>query len=131
VEWLLEACDSLVVYRSRYVAAPRLAPTLDLLIRDTEHPRALSFHCEAISRDLTSLAASLGTESVEIFDGIVPSLADEALFALERDAPEAALARESLAAQLGEFSASAGRLSDRLSMRHFSHTGDAAYALAT
>ena len=52
VEWLLEACDSLVIYRSRYVAAPRLGPALDLLIRDAEHPRALAFQWNAMSRDL-------------------------------------------------------------------------------
>jgi len=130
VEWLLEACDSLVVYRSRYVAAPRLAPTLDLLIRDAEHPRALTFHCEAIARDLASLGASLGAQAVETFDGVVPSFSDEELFALERDGAEADQAREALATQLRELAAAAGRLSDRLSMRHFSHTGDAR-ALAT
>ncbi|HEX2675789.1 MAG TPA: circularly permuted type 2 ATP-grasp protein, partial [Polyangiales bacterium] len=47
VEWLLEACDSLVIYRARYVAAPRLGPALDLLIRDIQHPRALAFQREA------------------------------------------------------------------------------------
>jgi uncharacterized circularly permuted ATP-grasp superfamily protein/uncharacterized alpha-E superfamily protein len=131
VEWLLEACDSLIVYRSRYIAAPRLAPTLDLLIRDVQHPRALAFHCEAIARDLASLGASLGSQSVETFDGTVPSFTDEELFALERETPESNAAREALADQLRELSAAAGRLSDRLSMRHFSHTGDAALAVAT
>jgi uncharacterized alpha-E superfamily protein len=131
VEWLLEACDSLVIYRSRYTAAPRLAPTLDLLIRDAEHPRALAFHCEAIGRDLASLGASLGTQSVETFDGTVPSLTDAELFALESEGPEGVQAREALVTSLVELSAAAGRLSDRLSMRHFSHTGDAAHALAT
>ena len=131
VEWLLEACDSLIVYRSRYISAPRLAPALDLLIRDTEHPRALAFHCDAIARDLASLGASLGAQSVETFDGVVPSFNDAGLFALESEGPESVEAREALSANLKELSAAAARLSDRLSMRHFSHTGDAARALAT
>ena len=43
VEWLLEVYDSHRIYRSRYVVAPRLGPMLDLLVRDSEHPRALAF----------------------------------------------------------------------------------------
>ncbi|MFG0211445.1 alpha-E domain-containing protein, partial [Streptococcus suis] len=52
VEWLLEAYDSTRIYRSRYVVAPRLGPLLDLLVRDSEHPRALAFQSRAIARDL-------------------------------------------------------------------------------
>jgi uncharacterized circularly permuted ATP-grasp superfamily protein/uncharacterized alpha-E superfamily protein len=131
VEWLLDTCDSLVVYRSRYVAAPRLGPALDLLMRDMEHPRALAFQCEAIPRDLASLAASLGGQGVEMFTRPVPMREDAELFALERPSAEAAEARRVLAEELRTLSAAAGQLSDRLSMRHFSHTGADARALAT
>ena len=131
VEWLLEACDSLVIYRSRYVAAPRLGPTLDLLIRDVEHPRALSFQCDAIARDLASLAVSLGGQGVAGLDGMVPLPGDAELFALENDSDVAVEARQRLAEQLKALAAAAGQLSDRLSMRHFSHTDGAARAIAT
>jgi uncharacterized circularly permuted ATP-grasp superfamily protein/uncharacterized alpha-E superfamily protein len=131
VEWLLEACDSLVIYRSRYVSAPRLGPALDLLIRDIQHPRALAFQCEAIGRDLAVLAASLSGQSVEGLGHAVPFLDDAALFALEADSAEAAEERQQLAHQLRELAIGAGHLSDRLSMRHFSHTGASARALAT
>jgi uncharacterized alpha-E superfamily protein len=131
VEWLLEACDSVVIYRSRYVAAPRLGPTLDLLIRDVQHPRALAFQSEAIGRDLASLAASLGGQPVEGLGNAVPYLDDAALFALEGDTPEAAEERLQLAHQLRQLAKAAAYLSDRLSMRHFSHTGADARALAT
>ena len=130
VEWLLEACDSLVIYRSRYVAAPRLGPTLDLLIRDVQHPRALAFQCEAIGRDLASLAASLGGQSVDGLGNAVPFLDDAALFALEADTADAAEERLQLAHQLRALAMAAAQLSDRLSMRHFSHTGADARALA-
>jgi uncharacterized circularly permuted ATP-grasp superfamily protein/uncharacterized alpha-E superfamily protein len=129
VEWLLEACDSLVIYRSRYVAAPRLGPTLDLLIRDVQHPRALAFQCEAIGRDLASLAASLGGQSVDGLSNAVPFLDDAALFALEADTADAAEERLQLAHQLRGLATAAAQLSDRLSMRHFSHTGADARAL--
>lgn len=131
VEWLLETCDSLVIYRSRYVAAPRLAAALDLLIRDTQHPRAIAFQCEAIGRDLGSLAASLGGQATEVFAPHVPILEDAELFALEMRTDVAMNARGELAAQLRGLAYAAGNLSDRLSMRHFSHTGGAARALAT
>jgi uncharacterized alpha-E superfamily protein len=131
VEWLLEACDSLVIYRARYLAAPRLGPALDLLIRDIQHPRALAFQCEAIGRDLASLAASLGGQSVEGLGNAVPYLDDARLFALEADSADAAEERQQLAHRLRALSSTAGQLSDRLSMRHFSHTGADARAFAT
>jgi uncharacterized circularly permuted ATP-grasp superfamily protein/uncharacterized alpha-E superfamily protein len=130
VEWLLEACDSLVIYRARYVAAPRLGPALDLLIRDIQHPRALAFQSEAIGRDLATLAASLGGQAVEGLGNAVPYLDDDALFALEADTPDAAEERQQLAQQLRVLALAAGLLSDRVSMRHFSHTGADARALA-
>jgi len=131
VEWLLEACDSLVIYRSRYVAAPRLGPAMDLLIRDIQHPRALAFQVEAIGRDLASLAASLGGQAVEGLGNAVPYLEEAALFALEAETPAASEERLQLAHQLRELALQAGQLSDRISMRHFSHTGADARSLAT
>ena len=131
VEWLLEACDSLVIYRARYVAAPRLGPALDLLIRDIQHPRALAFQREAIGRDLATLSTALGGQSVEGLGSAVPYLDDDALFALEADSADAAEERQQLAHQLRVLATTAGQLSDRLSMRHFSHTGADARALAT
>jgi uncharacterized alpha-E superfamily protein len=131
VEWLLETCDSLIVYRSRYIAAPRLGPVLDLLVRDDEHPRALAFQCEAIGRDLAALGASLGGQAVETFVAHVPVLGDDDLFALEKHDATAVEQRREVADQLRTLAAAARGLSDRLSMRHFSHTGADARALAT
>src|SRR6202000_266226 len=71
VEWLLEAYDSMRVYRSRYAVAPQLGPALDLLLRDTEHPGALAFLSRALMRDLVALSASLGTSSGAAADDAV------------------------------------------------------------
>jgi uncharacterized circularly permuted ATP-grasp superfamily protein/uncharacterized alpha-E superfamily protein len=131
VEWLLEACDSLVIYRSRYVSVPRLGPALDLLIRDIQHPHALTFQGEAIGKDLASLAVSLGGQAVEGLANAVPYLDEPALFALESDSSSAVEERQTLAHRLRELALAASRLSDRISMRHFSHTGADARALAT
>jgi uncharacterized alpha-E superfamily protein len=131
VEWLLTACDSLRIYRPRYVASPRLGPTLDLLIRDAEHPRALAFQWHAIARDMQQLAETLQFESGDVLTEPIPALTDSQLMVLEGDGPAAAGARSHLAAQLRQLADAAGALSDRLSMRYFSHSGLDSQALAT
>ncbi|MET0659931.1 MAG: circularly permuted type 2 ATP-grasp protein [Steroidobacteraceae bacterium] len=131
VEWVLNACDSGRVYRSRYAVAPRVGPMLDLLLRDAEHPRALAFQWQTIAKDIATLAAALGNSSELRLDIAVPALDDNDLLALERSTDEACEARRHLAARLQTLSGAAGELSDRLSMRYFSHTGLDSYALAT
>jgi uncharacterized alpha-E superfamily protein len=131
VEWLLAACDSLRIYRPRYVAAPRLGPTLDLLIRDAEHPRALAFQWQAIARDVQRLSQILQLENEDVLAEGIPALTDSQLLVLEGDGPAAAAARVHLASRLQQLASAAGQFSDRLSMRHFSHTSLDSQALAT
>jgi uncharacterized alpha-E superfamily protein len=131
VEWLLEAYDSNRIYRSRYVVAPRLGPMLDLLVRDSEHPRALAFQARAIARDLETLATSLGITGEMGLDEAIPQLTDAKLTALEAEGPEAEQARRAMSERLRALSWAAGQLSDRLSLRHFSHITLDAQALAT
>jgi uncharacterized circularly permuted ATP-grasp superfamily protein/uncharacterized alpha-E superfamily protein len=128
VEWLLSACDSLRTYRPRYAVAPRLGPMLDLLVRDSEHPRSVSFQCQALTQDLAALARLDDPEGAEALGEPLPSLSDADLVALEgtEAQPRAALAR-ALYAQCE----AAERLSDRLSMRYFSHTRLDTHALAS
>lgn len=127
VEWLLKTCDSLRVYRPRYAVAPRLGPMLDLLVRDAEHPRSLSFQRQALTQDL----AALRTEDVGDVAGLgepLPSLSDADLVALEDSDPQP---RVALARALRLQCEAAERLSDRLSMRYFSHTRLDSHALAS
>ncbi|HTY93885.1 MAG TPA: circularly permuted type 2 ATP-grasp protein [Steroidobacteraceae bacterium] len=131
VEWLLSACDSLRIYRPRYVASPRLGPALDLLIRDAEHPRALAFQWQAIARDMHRLVEILQLDAEEVLGEPIPALTDSQLMVLEGDGPAAAAARAHLASRLQRLANAAGALSDRLSMRHFSHTSLDSQALAT
>jgi uncharacterized circularly permuted ATP-grasp superfamily protein/uncharacterized alpha-E superfamily protein len=131
VEWLLYASDNLRVYRARYAVPPRLSPMLDLTIRDSEHPRALAFQWHAIARDLAALTASLGTEGAERLEEPIPRLSDEALLALEAEGEAGRAARIALAERLIALGTAAGQLSDRLSMRHFSHTRVGSQTLAT
>lgn len=134
VEWLLEAHDSMRVYRSRYAVTPRLGPALDLLVRDSEHPGALSFLSRALARDLSSLAASLQTssniESDDMLEGGIPVFSDEDLVALEGNTEEAQRERQALGTRLRGVATAAGKLSDRLSLRHFAHISLDSQALA-
>ena len=131
VEWLLEAYDSHRIYRSRYVVAARLGPMLDLLVRDSEHPRALAFQSRAIARDLEKVNQSLGITGELGLDEAIPQLTDAKLAALEAEGAEAEQARHAMADRLRALGWAAGQLSDRLSLRHFSHIAQDAQALAT
>jgi hypothetical protein len=55
----------------------------------------------------------------------IPAFTDADLFTLESDGAASRAARQALAAQLLALQSAAAALSDRLSMRHFSHTGNA------
>ena len=125
MEWLLDVCHSISIYRSRYFVAPRLGSALDLLVRDAHHPVALAFQCNSIARDLEELAASLGIEREPAVEAPIPEFTDAELLMLEGDDDQAQAARHALAAKLRAVQVSGAALSDRLSNRHFSHTGDA------
>ena len=131
IEWLLEAYDSMRIYRSRYALAPQLGPALDLLIRNTEHPGSLGFLTRALARDLSALSVSLVNVAEEALDADIPGLSDEQLLAVESPTREGEAARQALAVKLRAIAASAGALSDRLSLRHFAHISLNSQALAT
>jgi uncharacterized circularly permuted ATP-grasp superfamily protein/uncharacterized alpha-E superfamily protein len=131
VEWLLECYDSIRVYRARYVVAPRLGPMLDLLVRDAEHPRALAFQWHAIGRDLGVVAASLGIRGEPGLETTIPQVTDTDLMLLECEGAEAQAARQHMSDRLRGLVSAASSLSDRLSLKHFSHISLDAQALAT
>jgi uncharacterized circularly permuted ATP-grasp superfamily protein/uncharacterized alpha-E superfamily protein len=58
---LLEVWDSVMTYRSRYMASPRLAGVLDLLLCDESNPRSLGFQLAALSHHMDSLAQMAGS----------------------------------------------------------------------
>ncbi len=57
LELLLEIWDSAMTYRSRYLASPRLAGVLDLLLCDESNPRSLGFQLATLARHMDSLAS--------------------------------------------------------------------------
>jgi uncharacterized alpha-E superfamily protein len=124
VEWLLDVCHSVSIYRSRYFVAPRLGSVLDLLVRDAHHPVALAFTCNSIARDLDELATSLQIDREAPIEAPIPEFTESELLTLEGEDGAARAARQALAVKLRALQIAAAALSDRMSMRHFSHTGD-------
>ncbi|MGO9513329.1 MAG: circularly permuted type 2 ATP-grasp protein [Steroidobacteraceae bacterium] len=121
LEWLLDIGDSTITYRTRYLALPRLDSTIDLLVFDQSNPRALAFQWHAIQFSLVRIAASLGGSPDDILDETVASVEELQLLAIDGDSAHAMRARQALAEQLCALAAAAGKLSDRLSLKHFSH----------
>ena len=119
LEWLLDIGDSTITYRTRYLAAPSLGSTIDLLVFDQTNPRALAFQWHAIEHSLVRVAASLGGAPDDTLDEAVALVEEMQLNAIEGDSSRAIRARQALAAQLQGLSAAAGKLSDRLSLKHF------------
>ena len=125
VEALLELCDSIITYRTRYRAQPELLPAIHLLVMDDANPHALAFQVRMISNYLGKYEQD--------GDGIGIAGLEEALYviehfsweSLERVRPDAERAAASLAlAHALDALVHAGReLSDRLAMRFFSHVG--------
>jgi uncharacterized circularly permuted ATP-grasp superfamily protein/uncharacterized alpha-E superfamily protein len=130
IEWLLEVCDSLPIYRARYTGTPRLAQTLNLLLYDEGHPMALAFHRRSIDRDLDDLARTLAGERERGVPDL-PLLPAGTAERVDAGGEPGRAARSALAGQLGELAVGAGELSDRLSRRYFALIDCDAHSLAT
>ncbi len=120
LEWLLDVGVVSITYRTRHVSAPRLEPTLQLLIFDQSSPRALAFQWCAIRDTLADLARSLGAVPDEQLEQPVAQVTALGTAGVEEDSEHGAQRRRALSAALAALAADAGRLSDRLAMRHFS-----------
>jgi uncharacterized circularly permuted ATP-grasp superfamily protein/uncharacterized alpha-E superfamily protein len=130
LDWLLDVGGSTITYRTRYLSAPRLASTIQLLVLDESNPRALAFHWRGVNRTLAQLAASLGGAIEDGMQEAVRELMSTDLARLESLNDAGAVARAHLAKALSRLSDDAARLCDRLGMRHFSHTGQDVHTVA-
>jgi uncharacterized alpha-E superfamily protein len=120
LEWLLDIGDSTITYRTRYLASPLLGSTIDLLVFDKTNPRALAYQWNHMQYSLVRIAASLGGNPDDSIDEAVAGVEQLELAAVDGDSARAVRARETLAQQMGTLAIAAGRLSDRLSLKHFS-----------
>ncbi len=120
LEWLLDIGDSTITYRTRYLASPLLGSTVDLLVFDKTNPRALAYQWNHMQYSLVRIAASLGGTPDDSLDEAVAAVEQMEITSIDGDSPRAVRARQALAGQLEALAAAAGRLSDRLSLKHFS-----------
>jgi uncharacterized alpha-E superfamily protein len=121
LEWWLDITSNTIAYRTRYVDQADLASVLHLLVRDVQNPRGLSFQCAEIVAMLEQMSAgSIAPD--EGFNQAATAVAEADLGVLEGSGYNASAARQAFAQQLVTLGDAATQLSDRLSMRHFSHT---------
>jgi uncharacterized circularly permuted ATP-grasp superfamily protein/uncharacterized alpha-E superfamily protein len=114
---VLELCDSVITYRSRYLTMLQPAPVLDLVLADEGNPRGLAFQLEAMWHHLTNVAGhsegGLATDAAAL-------LAETGVLVRRvADASDQAAAAARLPDDLREIEAGIGTLSDRLTRRYF------------
>ncbi|RAU20121.1 hypothetical protein CU669_20115 [Paramagnetospirillum kuznetsovii] len=124
LDLLLEVWDSIMTYRSRYLATPRLAGVFDLLLCDEGNPRSLGFQLSILARHMDSLAG-IGDDSgfyqpeqklMTILSGTVRTTDVTILSRYERDAGyhDAERLLDILRSRLWE-------LSEQISRTYFTH----------
>jgi uncharacterized circularly permuted ATP-grasp superfamily protein/uncharacterized alpha-E superfamily protein len=118
LEWLLELADSIVTYRSRYMAQPEWPPMLDLLVLDASNPRSVVFQVDNLLKHLNRLAAAYGECGEEL---IAPLFAELLALQPERDLHSRS---ETVLALLRKLNAASHAVSDRIGLRFFSYSGD-------
>ncbi len=114
---MLELCDSVITYRSRYLTILQPAPALDLVLADPSNPRALAFQLEAISRSLSEVATA---EDCSLADEAANLLAEaEAIVADVIRAPDQAVAAAALPPRLEAVANRIAALSDAVTRQYF------------
>lgn len=115
LEWLLELADSIVTYRSRYMAKPEWLPVLDLLLLDETNPRSIIFQLKSLKKYLGHLP------DAKVVEQLIPTM--NALRSLQ---PQADLHRDSapLTALLAQTVQAGNAISERIEIRFFSNTDE-------
>lgn len=115
--WLLELCDSVITYRSRYMSQPEWLPVLDLLIRDKSNPRALMFQVLGVHdylRRVEERHGPCGKELLEPALDMINSL--DVNTELNPDSPR-------LLEAINKLHNACYSLNDRLTTQFFNHPG--------
>ncbi|MBI3230722.1 MAG: alpha-E domain-containing protein, partial [Burkholderiales bacterium] len=116
LDWLLELADSIVTYRSRYMAAPEWMPLLDLLLLDDTNPRSVVFQLEGLIKYLHILESSHGACGAEILLPLANSL--------RKLQPEQDLRPDStlLHSLLHDINTASNQIAQKIELRFFSNT---------
>jgi len=114
LDWLLELCDSIGTYRSRYLVAPEWLPVLDILVRDDTNPRSIAFQVKGLSEYIAKLELSHGRFASDV-------LAPAELRLRELTAQDLNPESEALAQLLDQLHKCASTVSDEITLKFFSH----------
>ncbi len=125
LEWLLELADSIITYRARYLSAPQLIPTLDLVLCDPANPHSVLFQVAELCREFAALPdAPDGLDALAAIERRLRecdlSALEDSLFG-ERGRGDAMLGIADLATKAADLSRT---LSDQLNLRYFAHVDD-------
>ncbi len=118
LDWLLEMSDSIITYRSRYMARPQWLPVLDLLLLDENNPRSVVFQLEGLLKYMRKLTQTYGPFGAEL---LAPFLAE-----LQALTPKSDLqgGNQNLIDLLMRLHIASETVSEKMSLRFFSYTGD-------
>jgi uncharacterized circularly permuted ATP-grasp superfamily protein/uncharacterized alpha-E superfamily protein len=113
----LELCDSLITYRSRYLAVLQPAPALDLLLADDGNPRGLAFQLAA----MRALLSEIGSGGDTSLAAAAAALQDEpqAMVRAVVEAADQSVAALILPERLRSLRDAVADLSDRVSRHYF------------
>jgi uncharacterized alpha-E superfamily protein len=113
--WLLRLTDSIVTYRTRYMARPEWLPVLDLLVLDGANPRSVRYQANGIYSYLKKMEDAYGNCGSELLRPCIE--------ALDRLDPACDLQPENvqLLDTVDLLRSTAFSLSDGLSHRFFNH----------
>ena len=121
LEPVLEISDSVMTHRRRYFAEPRLASTLDVLVRESANPRSLAFQTASLENHAAALPTGANPEGVAVVQRRVSQLAAQLRLLEEGVAHDDAPGVSRAADLLSDFAAGLGELSDLLTQVCFSH----------
>lgn len=124
LEWLLELGNSIITYRTRYLAAPQLIPVLDLLLLDEQNPHAVLFQLRQLLRSLERLEEGFDFRAGPALGELASKLAAFRLGSLESPLFGSSGQRAvlgGLADLLLQIAEVSGRVSDQLALRFFVH----------
>ncbi len=126
LEALLELCDSIMTYRSRYLASLQRAPALDLLLTDETNPRSLAFQLAALAGHVEQLPRDMN-QALRSPEQRITISALNAIRLVDLDTlsePQRANERTRLDRLLERLSDQLPRLSDMVSHKYLIHAGN-------
>jgi len=120
---VLELADSFMTYRTRYLAAPQLAPMLDLVLLDESNPRSVAYQIQSLSMAASRMPRPGRDAHLSEDERVLTALgADIRLVQLDDVCAEDASGhRAQLEALLARLDAQLAALSDAISRIYFAH----------